>query len=386
MGRTKVGYRGQPSLCEDSRQNKIIRRSAKKSRLRLYHGSRQAESKKMKAAILKEYSKPLVISDIPEPRPGPKEVLVKVKACGICGTDVKTCAGKKTDIKLPLVMGHEIAGEVAEVGTDVTGIRVGDSGVVHFYITCGKCVFCQSNRETICERPLGRFGFNVDGGLAEYVAAPARNFIPIPSSLPFTNAAIICDAIATNYRGLSKADIQAGEYVLVMGLGGLGIHGVQIARALGANVIGVDVDPVKLELARQLGFRRLVRFSQNGGFVEEVIKAADGNRISAILETVSIPATVDADLKLLGRGGKLILAGYTNAPLSVPPYALVLSELSVHGTRAASRNDVRAVITMLEKKEIVSVVTKTYPLEEVNCALEDLRLGRCVGRQVVVIG
>lgn len=340
----------------------------------------------MKAAILKEHSKPLVIEEIAKPKPGPKEVLIKVRACGICGTDVKTCAGKKTDIKLPLVMGHEIAGEVAEIGADVAGIRVGDRGVVHFYITCGKCVFCRSNRETICEHPLGRFGFNVDGGLAEYVAAPVRNFIPIPGSLPFTSAAIVCDAIATNYRGLSKAAIQADDYVLVMGLGGLGIHGVQIARALGANVIGVDIDPAKLDLARQLGFRRLVRFKETGGFVEEVVKAADGNRISAILETVSIPATVDADLKILRNGGQLVFAGYTNTPLNIPPYALVLNELSFHGTRASSRNDVRAVLSMLEKSEIVSVVTRTYPLEEVNCALEDLRLGKCTGRQVIAIG
>ena len=140
----------------------------------------------MKAAILKEYGKPLVLDEIPKPRLRPNEVLVRVRACGVCGTDVKTRDGKKTGIRLPLVMGHEIAGEVAEAGSDVTGIRAGDRGVVHFYITCGECAFCRSNRETVCERPVGRFGFDVDGGFAEYLAAPARNFIPIPAGLSFT--------------------------------------------------------------------------------------------------------------------------------------------------------------------------------------------------------
>jgi propanol-preferring alcohol dehydrogenase len=339
----------------------------------------------MKAAILKQYSKPLVVEDVPRPSVRPNEVLIKVRACGICGTDLKTCAGK-AGTKVPLIMGHEIAGEIVELGAGVSDIRVGDRGVVHFYLTCGKCAFCLSNRETVCAHPLGRFGFNVDGGFAEYLAAPARNFIPIPESLTFTQACIVCDAISTTYRALSKAAIQPGEYVLVMGLGGLGIHAIQIAKALGANVIGVDINPAKLELAKQLGVEHVLRFEQDSSFVENVRKEADGNPISAILETVSIPATVDADLKLLGPAGKLVLAGYTDVPVSIPPYALVLNELSLHGSRASSREDVRAVISLLEKGVVVPVVSKTYPLEEVNYAIEELRLGRCIGRQVITIG
>ncbi len=341
----------------------------------------------MKAAILKQYSEPLVVEEVPRPSVRPNEVLVRVKACGICGTDLKTCSGgKKEGTKVPLIMGHEIAGEVVELGAEVTDIRIGDRGVVHFYLTCGKCAFCLSNRETVCAHPLGRFGFNVDGGFAEYLAAPARNFIPIPQSLTFTQACIICDAISTTYRALNKAAIQPGDYVLVMGLGGLGIHGIQIAKALGANVIGVDINPAKLELAKQLGVEHVLKFEADSSFVEGVRKRADGNPISAILETVSIPATVEADLKLLGPAGKLVLAGYTSVPLSIPPYALVLHELSIYGSRASSRDDVRAVISLLEKGVVVPVVSKTYPLEEVNHALEELRLGRCIGRQVITIG
>ena len=163
--------------------------------------------------------------------------------------------------------------------------------------------------------------------------------------------------------------------MLVMGLGGLGIHAIQIARALGANVIGADIDPAKLKIAKQLGFDRLAQFEPGEDFVESVRTLAAGNSVSVIMETVSIPATIDADLKLLGRAGRLILAGYTNTPVSVPPYALVLN-VSIYGSRASSREDVRAVISMFEKGNIKSMVSKTYPLAEVNCAIEDLKLGQ----------
>ena len=339
----------------------------------------------MKAAILKEYGKPLMLEEVARPRPRASEVLIKVRACGVCGTDVKTRDGKKTGIKLPLIMGHEIAGEVVEVGADVNGIRVGDRGVIHFYLTCGECVFCRSNRETICARPLGRFGFSVDGGFAEYLSAPARNFIPIPASLPFTEASILCDAVATTYRALSKAAIQSGEQVLIMGLGGLGLHAAQIARALGASVIGVDINEAKLELAEKLGFDRLLKFELGDSFVEAVRQAAAGNPVSVILETVSVPATVEADLKVLGGAGRLIFAGYTPTPVSLPPYAVVLNELSLYGSRASSRHDVRAVIAMIASGSVVPVITKIYRLEEVNCAIDDLKAGRSIGRQVIVM-
>jgi propanol-preferring alcohol dehydrogenase len=151
-------------------------------------------------------------------------------------------------------------------------------------------------------------------------------------------------------------------------------------------VIGVDLDPVKLELAKTLGVEHVVRFEPNDSFVRSVKREAGENPISVILETVSIQATVEADLKLLGSAGRLIVTGYTNLPVTIPPYALVLNELSFFGSRASSREDVRAVLSLLEKGTIVPVISKTYPLEQVNYAMEELRLGKCIGRQVITIG
>lgn len=338
----------------------------------------------MKAAILKQYLTPLVIEEVPRPNIRPNEILVRVKACGICGTDLKICAGNKEWVRLPLIMGHEIAGEIVELGAEVRNLSVGARGVVHFFLTCGKCTFCREDREVLCDDPVGKIGFSVNGGMAEYVAAPAINFISIPDSVPFTSASIVCDAIATPYRALSKAAIKPGEYVVVMGLGGLGIHGAQIAKSLGANVIGVDIDPAKLELATQLGIQRVIRADQNG-FLENVMKKADGKSISAIFETVSTPATVAVDLKLLGKTGKLILAGYTDAALNIVPLPLILKEQSIHGSIASSRQDVRAIISLIEKGDIKPVVNRKYALDEVNDAMNDLKNGKCIGRQVLVM-
>lgn len=172
----------------------------------------------MKAAFLKQYSNPLVVEDVSPPCAGPGEVLVRVKACGICGTDLKVWRGDKEWVKLPLIMGHEIAGEIAAVGADVDYLHLGERGVVHFFLTCGRCEFCLAGNETLCDYPKGKLGFSAPGGLAEYVVAPANNFIPIPDDLSFVQAAIVCDAIATPYRALAKAAIMPGDCVLVVGL------------------------------------------------------------------------------------------------------------------------------------------------------------------------
>ena len=338
----------------------------------------------MKAAILKEYSKPIVIEEVPEPRVRANEVLVRVKACGICGTDVKTCTGKKDGIKLPLILGHEIAGEIVELGAGVESLKVGDRGIVYFYVSCGTCRFCLHGRETICEHPIGRFGFSLDGGLTEYMSVPVRNFIPIPDNVPFEHACIIPDAIATTYGALKKAAIVPGEYVLVMGLGGLGMHAVQIAKSLGANVIGVDVDPAKLEVARKLGVQHLVRFDSDADkFMEAVVAECGGDAVSAILETVSSPATVDIDLKLLDRAGRLVLLGYSPTPLIIPPYTMVLKELSILGSRASTREDNKAVVEMVSEGRVAPIIGATYSIDQVNLAINNLKAGTSIGRQII---
>ncbi|MGE5633410.1 MAG: alcohol dehydrogenase catalytic domain-containing protein [Caulobacteraceae bacterium] len=340
----------------------------------------------MKAAVLKKFKEPLVIQDVAMPKVGHDEVLLKVKSCGMCGTDVKIWSGHKKVKELPLIMGHESAGEIAELGDEVKNLKVGDRGIAHFYLSCGQCLYCKTNRETLCSNIKGRLGFELNGGFAEYVSIPAQNFIPIPDELSFEDACIIPDAISTTYHGFSKVSISKADNVLVMGLGGLGIHGLQIAKAMGANVIGVDISEEKLDFARGLGFKNLVLFDKNQEkYKDTILKMTNGADISVVLETVSSSETINSDLELLGKSGKIILNGYRSVPVDIPIYTMVLKELSMYGSRASCKNDVREVIKLINSGRIKPVVSKKYALEDVNIALGNLAQGKNIGRQVISV-
>lgn len=339
----------------------------------------------MKGAVLENYLEPLILKEINIPKIGENDILMKVKACGICGTDVKIWSGKKSGIKLPLIMGHEAAGEIVEVGKEVENVKSGERGIAYFYLNCGSCYYCQSKQESLCSNLKGRLGFSSNGGFAEFLSLPAENFIKIPDNLSFKNACIITDAISTTYHALKKAEIKPHDYVLVMGLGGLGIHGIQVAKYFGANVIGVDIGRKKLDLAYELGFRNLVYFDQNKDtYRENVLKITNGKDISVILETVSSPLTIENNINLLGKAGKLILNGYQDIPVSIQTEIIVSKELSILGSRACSKKDVMEVINLVNMGIIKPIITKEYKLEEINMALENLRSGNSLGRQVII--
>lgn len=338
----------------------------------------------MKAAVLKKFNEPLIIQDVDMPKVGHDEVLLKVKSCGICGTDVKIWSGHKTGIQLPLIMGHESAGEIVELGDKVKNLKMGQGGIAHFYLSCGQCLYCRTNRETLCSNIRGRLGFELNGGFAQYISMPAQNFIPIPDELSFEEACIIPDAISTTYHAFSKVSVNKDDNVLVMGLGGLGIHGLQIAKSMGANVVGVDVNEEKLNFARELGFENLILFDKNQErFKNNILGMTNGADISIVLETVSSSETINCELELLGRSGKIVLNGYKSVPVDIPIYTMVRKELSMYGSRASCKNDVREVIKLIAGGSIKPVVSKKYALEEINIALENLAQGKNMGRQVI---
>ncbi|NSW91524.1 MAG: alcohol dehydrogenase catalytic domain-containing protein [Firmicutes bacterium] len=338
----------------------------------------------MKAAVLRNFSEPLSIEDVPVPKVQDNEILVKVKACGMCGTDIKIWKGYKEVKELPLIMGHEPSGEIVELGDGVKDFKIGDRGIAHFYLCCGHCLFCKTNRETLCSNIRGRLGFELDGGFTEYIVIPAQNFIPIPDELSFEDACIIPDAISTTYHALSKVPVSDADNVLIMGLGGLGLHALQLAKAMGANVIGVDISEEKLDFARGLGFENLVLYDQNQArYKDSILQITNGADISIVLETVSSSETINSNLELLGKSGKVILNGYRPDPVDIPIYTFVLKELSMYGSRASCRSDVLEVIKLITDGRLKPVVSKKYRLEEINCALEDLFRGKNIGRQVI---
>ena len=207
----------------------------------------------MRALVLEEFGGPLIPKDVPVPSIDSQEVLVRVRNVGVCGTDLKIRAGHMGLDFLPLIMGHEIAGEVAEVSAGVAGFATGDRVTVNFYVTCGVCRFCREGRDTLCPE-VRQHGFSRDGGFAEYLKTPGVNLCKVPDHVPLEQACILGDAVATSYHAVTKrARVRPGKSVVLVGVGGVGLHALQMAKLAGGWTIAVDINQQRLDKAQELG-------------------------------------------------------------------------------------------------------------------------------------
>jgi propanol-preferring alcohol dehydrogenase len=338
----------------------------------------------MRAARIERFGAPLRISEIEVPTLGPEDVLVRVRSCGLCGTDLKILAGQFSHISLPLIPGHEIAGEIQKVGSQVVNIREGDRVVVYTYLTCGKCRYCQSGRESLCENLRGNIGITVNGGMAEFVKVPAANVLSISSSISFPQASTLPDAVATVYHALNKRGaLKKGELLVVVGVGGLGLHAVQIAKVLGARVLAVDVDDRRLEKAAELGADAVFR-SDKDPITPAIQRESNGRGADVVVELVGKRETLEKDLEWLCPGGRLLIVGYDlTQPFSVYSNLVMRKELEILGSRAMTRKDLADVIEWVKEKKIVPVFEEVVPLADVNDAYDRLRRGEVIGRLVL---
>ncbi len=342
----------------------------------------------MKCMVLEEFNAPLVLREREIPAPGVGEALLKVGACGICRTDLKLFSGTHPAIKkLPHVPGHEVAGEVVEVGSSVDKELLGKHAVIYFYLSCGTCHFCRSGREILCGNLKGQIGFSLDGGYAEYVKVPATSLFLIRSDIPFEQAAIITDAIATPYRALtSKAKIQPGQTLAVIGAGGLGLHAVQIARVLGARVTALDISEKALAMAREVGAEKtfLVKDDDPG---EEILQLSGGEGFDTVMDFVGKPSLQTLGLNLLKVAGKFVAVGYSPTDaFQVHSMRLVSRELEIYGSRSCGRNDLKETIELVSSGKVKPVVAQFHPLADANVALRRLEQGDLIGRSVLIPG
>jgi len=338
----------------------------------------------MKAAVLHKYDSPLVIQDVDIPAIGPKEVLVRVRACGLCGTDLKIASGKFPKIPLPHIPGHEIAGEIHKIGDQVTELRVGERVAVYFYVTCGQCRYCQTGQDSLCIRPKGQVGFHLNGGLAEFVKVPASNVLPIGDNLSFAQAAVLADAVATPYQALvDKANLQRDEVLVIVGAGGLGLHAIQIAKVLGARVMAVDIDDRHLEKAAEVGADILLHPDRDK-ITDSIRKETGGYGADVVIDLVGLPETLERELEWLRPAGKFLMVGYNlTRPFSWSSFDIVAKGLQIMGVRASTRRNLAEVIQWANEKKIVPIVEDRLPLEEVNQVFERLRSGKIIGRIVL---
>ena len=223
----------------------------------------------MRALVLEQFGGSLDMREVETPTVGTGEALVRVRNVGVCGTDLKIRAGRMGLDTLPLIMGHEVAGEVAEVGAGVAGFAPGDRVTVGFYVTCGRCWACREGRETPC-REVRQHGFSIDGGFADYMKTPGVNLCKVPDHVPLEGACILADAVATSYHAVTKrAQVAPGKTVVLVGVGGVGLHALQMACLAGGWVIAVDINEARLEMAAKLGAHALVD-ARRGPFHEEI--------------------------------------------------------------------------------------------------------------------
>jgi propanol-preferring alcohol dehydrogenase len=333
----------------------------------------------MKAAVLHGFKKPLEFEDVPRPLPDTNDLLIQVEACGVCHSDLHVADGDWSQFtgitKMPLILGHEIAGRVVEKGSTVREFQTGDRvGVPWIHWTCGECEFCREGNENLCIRQKIT-GVTVDGGFAEFVRAPASHALKIPDGLPAVEAAPLFCAGLTVYRALKQARISPGQRLAIFGIGGLGHAAVQIGKELGAEVIAIDVADEKLQLAESLGAASGINASSTDAPKE--LRRKGG--VHAALVTSAAKAAYDTAFACVRPTGALLVVGLPSENICFPPIMMAAKEVRIQATAVGTRQDLREVLALAAKGKIHCHVA-TRPLSEANAVMDQLRRGQVSGR------
>ncbi|HUE99949.1 MAG TPA: zinc-binding dehydrogenase [Anaerolineales bacterium] len=329
----------------------------------------------MKAIRMIEAGKPLELCEIPIPPAGEEDVLVRVRAAGICHSDAHYRAGRSTMGMMPITLGHEVAGEVEWIGVNVRDIKAGERVCLHYNISCGDCYYCRTGNEQFCTT-VKMIGHHIDGGYAEYIAVPARNAIALPDEISFEAGATLMCASATALHALRRGRVKAGERVAVFGIGGLGLSAVQLAKALGAvEVYAVDIKLDKLELASEYG--AIPIHASRVDAVDEIRKLTKGKGVDVALEMIGLPKTMKQTIESLGVLGRAVIVGLSQIPLEVHPYQTLIGyEAEIIGSNDHLLQELPVLIDMARQKTLDTshVVSQIMPLdaEKINRRLDDL--------------
>ena len=347
----------------------------------------------MKAAQITEPNKPLKISEIDTPTPTGKQVLVKVKAVGVCHSDLHLWEGgydtgdgfmKVTDrgVKFPVIPGHEVVGTVAEIGDSVEGVNIGDDVLVYPWIGCGNCPTCEKGDTNLCEAPQS-LGVFQDGGYAEYLLIPDYKFLAKISGIDLEGAASLACSGLTAYTAVKKAISNSPENILIVGAGGLGLMGVQIAKALSsAKIICADLTDEKLQKAKEMGADHIVN-TKDSMASKNIMSICSEKGVDSIIDFVNAPSTVKLDLSIIRKRGNIVLVGLFGGAVDLPLVSIPLKAITIQGAYTGNYNDMIELLDLAKRGVIKPIVSKRYSLDEVNTALEDLKNRKVIGRSVI---
>ena len=341
----------------------------------------------MKSIRMVEISKSLQLQEPPIPNIGEKDVLVRVRAAGICHSDAHYRAGRSAMGMMPITLGHEVAGVVEKIGVQATNVKVGDRVCLHYNITCGDCYWYSTGNEQFCES-VKMLGHHVDGGYAEYIAVPTRNAIPLPEEIPFEEGATLMCASATAFHALHKGRVKAGETVAVFGVGGLGMSAIQLAKAMGAvEVYAVDIQQDKPELASE--YNAIPIDASRVDAVEEIRKLTKGRGVNVSLEMIGLRKTMEQVIDSVGNLGRAVMVGLNQHPIEINTYMQVLGkEAEIIGSNNHLLQELPLLVDMARRKilDTSRVVSQTIPLDvdKINQRLDDLEHYTSDVRAVIV--
>lgn len=332
----------------------------------------------MRAVVIANYGGSLQATRRPLPRPGHGEVLVRVRASGLCSTDLHLLSGRQPLGDLPRIVGHELAGDVVELGDGVTQWRTGERVTAAIDVTCGHCRHCLGGATQLC-RAMQRIGFERDGGHADYVAVPAANLVALPDEMAYEAAAILPDAVACMYHSLiHQGGVGLGQRILILGVGGLGIHGVQIARSAGAAVLATSRQPQRVALAERYGAVGVN--TANEPLEAAVARFTSGEGVDVVVDNIGNRASVRQGLSVLRPGGKFLVVAYLDESFEVPSIPLFKTEQQIIGCRGSTRQDLIDVVRLVRTGQVTPVLGASYSLEQIGDAVARLESGDLVGR------
>ncbi len=339
-------------------------------------------AKTMKAAVVREFGKPLSIDEVPVPQPGPGMIQVAIQASGVCHTDLHAAEGDwPVKPKPPFSPGHEGVGYVSAVGAGVKHVKEGDRvGVPWLYTACGCCRHCLGGWETLCEQQQNT-GYSVNGGFAEYVVADPNYVGHLPKNIDFVEIAPVLCAGVTVYKGLKVTDTKPGDWVVISGIGGLGHMAVQYAKAMGMNVAAVDIDDEKLALARKLGATITVNAATDPDPAAAIKRETDGGAQGVLVTAVGRKAFEQA-IGMVARGGTVALNGLPPGDFPLDIFGMVLNGITVRGSIVGTRLDLQESLDFAGQGKVKATV-HSAKLEDINDIFAKMHKGQIEGRMVM---
>ena len=341
----------------------------------------------MKALILKGPNEPFIFEDVPDPIPQNGEAVAKVLACG-SGLTIQHVKSGRTKVNFPIIIGHEITAEIVDLRGDCGELKVGMPVTAYFYLTCGYCKWCKINRETLCNNFKGYIGRQINGGYAEYISLPAKNFIPIPLSINYKEnpieTGIISDAIATPLKVIKKARIGITDKVGVIGAGGgLGIHMLRMLNLYNVKTIAIETKQIKEKSCRDSGASEFI--NPNSNSKKEVIEDFTNNSgLDVVIDFVSSKSSLETGTELLGSGGRLVTLGGSGEFFNIDSGNMLLKEIEIIGSRYCSKQEVIDSLNLVSNGLITPLVTEKVSPYQANDLHERIEKGNVIGRAGII--